>query len=138
MSYRVFLVASIGAPRNHHAIFVETGPGTKSGTILNVTGNIQSGMEFEERESGDCETADTFVEKTYLGEVGTGDVYQLRGISRANPAPKKQFDGGKRLFPGEPLRRCQEWTAETIELLASEGILLSPGHAGVEDEKREE
>lgn len=135
MSYGVFLIVSIGAPRDHHAIFVETDPGTKSGTILNVTGNIQTGMEFEERHSGDPETADTFVEKSYLGEVRERNVDRLREICRVNPAPKKQFDGAKRLFPKEPLRRCQEWTAEAIELLLSERILLSSGHAGAEDLK---
>lgn len=138
MSHSVFLVATVGAPRDHHAIFVETDRGIKSGTIVNVTGNIQTGMEFQERWSDDPESADTFVEKWYLGEVRERNVDQLRAICRGNPAPKKQFDGAKRLFPKEPLRRCQEWTAETIEMLKSEGILLSSGHAAAEELKGDE
>lgn len=127
MSYSIFLIASIGAPRNHHALFLETDPPSKSGTILNVVGNIQAGMAFEERQSGDPETSDTFVGKTYLGDVRAGDVERVREVCRWNPAPGKQFDGPRRLFPGEKLRRCQEWTAETVGLLEEEGVLVRPG-----------
>ena len=87
-------------------------------------------MEFEDRQSGDPEAADTFVEKSYLGEVGARNTDRLRETCRGNPAPKKQFDGARRLLPKEPLRRCQEWTAETIQLLSRGGILLFSGPNG--------
>ena len=132
MSHSVFLVASIGAPRNHHAIFVETDPSSRGGIVLQVTGNIQAGMEFEERHAENPETADGFVGKTCLGEVKVGDLDRLREICRRNPAPKKQFDVPRRLYPTEALRRCQEWTAETIELLSKEGVLLVSGSAGAQ------
>lgn len=126
MSYKLFLIASIGAPRSHHALFLETDPSSKSGMVLNVVGNIQAGMAFEERRADDPETADTFVAKTYLGDVEAGDVDRVCGICRGNAAPGKQFDGARRLFPGEKLRRCQEWTAETVGLLEREGVLVRP------------
>jgi hypothetical protein len=39
------------------------------------------------------------------------------------PLQKKQFEGPRRLYPGEPIRRCQEWTKEAVETLAAEGVL---------------
>jgi hypothetical protein len=44
-------------------------------------------------------------------------------ICRSIPPPKKQFNGPKRLYPKEPLRRCQEWIDEAVEALISNGIL---------------
>lgn len=45
---RVFKVASLGAPHNHHASFVETNAGG-SGTFLQIMGDIYNGMGFEEK-----------------------------------------------------------------------------------------
>ncbi|OIW24522.1 hypothetical protein CONLIGDRAFT_636706 [Coniochaeta ligniaria NRRL 30616] len=55
-SHPIYLIASLGAPRNHHAIFVESGPlgsgsGSGSGTLFHVRGNIQTGMTYETRPS---------------------------------------------------------------------------------------
>lgn len=38
--------------------------------------------------------------------------------------PKKQFDGPRRRYLDEPIRRCQEWTAEAIQALTSAGVLV--------------
>ena len=79
MSYNLYLIATLGPPRNHHALFLETHPSTRSGIILNVVGSIQTGMAFEERRSGDPEAGDAFVGKTLLGSVRAGNVERVRG-----------------------------------------------------------
>jgi hypothetical protein len=38
--------------------------------------------------------------------------------------PKKQFQGAKKLFPREKLRRCQEWVDEAVGLLRKRGVLV--------------
>ncbi|KAL8296019.1 hypothetical protein RB600_001486 [Gaeumannomyces tritici] len=135
MSYNVFLVEYLGAPRNHHALFVETDPESGAGLLLHVTGNIQDGMTFEERETKKPEESNTFSGKKSLGWVAIADLDRMRDICASNPPPKKQFDRAKRLYPNEPLRRCQEWTAETVASLTGEGV-IQPHHslAGVPEE----
>ena len=137
MSYNLYLIATLGAPRNHHALFLETHPSTRSGIILNVVGNIQTGMAFEERRSGDPEAGDAFVDKTFLGSVKAGDVERVRGICAGHAAPGKQFEGGRRLFPGK-VRRCREWTAETVGLLEEEGVLRVSGDSRKKEAVRED
>lgn len=41
------------------------------------------------------------------------------------PVPKKQFEGSRKVFPGEKVRRCQEWTQEVVDCLRGEGILVA-------------
>lgn len=113
--YNVFLIASLGAPRNHHALFVETNGESGGGVIFQVTGNIQGGMRFEEKTcTTKPEDSHTFIERSALGWVDIQNLERMRDICAKNPPRKKQFHGPKRIYPGEPLRRCQEWTAETI------------------------
>lgn len=122
MSYYIYKVASLGTPRNHHAIFVET-DASGSGVQFHVTGNIQSGMSFETEAAQRPEQSVTFVDKTLLGWVAVGNFQYIEGVCRGVPPPLKQFDGPKRLYPKEPLRRCQEWTNEAIQALAASGLL---------------
>lgn len=122
MQHRVYLSISVGAPRDHHAIFVEKdkdGPGT----VLQATGNIQNGMMFEIKRDHCPETSLEFVRKDHLGWVAAEDMHRVEQVCAGIPPPKKQFEGAKRLFPGEPLRRCQEWTREAIDALVAGGIL---------------
>ncbi|KAM3526954.1 hypothetical protein MY4038_006570 [Beauveria bassiana] len=128
MSYNVYLVAYLGAPRNHHAIFVETGL-DGSGLVFHVTGNIQSGMELESNNGRRPENSASFVEKTYLGWVSADNLRHIGETCSTIPPPKKQFEGPKRLYPKEPLRRCQEWTNETISALIANGILQTQAQA---------
>ena len=121
MPFQVFLVSSAGAPRDHLAIFVETGP-DNSGQIFQVTGNIQTGMNYESKLAERPE-APTFIKKELLGTVTTANYPQIDGVCRENPPPAKQFDGPKRINPGVPLRRCQEWTTETIWTLKNKGLI---------------
>ncbi|PGH14613.1 hypothetical protein AJ79_02948 [Helicocarpus griseus UAMH5409] len=110
-------------PRDHHALFVETDPATGSGQIYQVTGNIQNGMVFEDKPSEAPEQDPTFHEKRPLGTVQGGYEKAFRDVCLGIEVPKKQFDGARRLYPQEPIRRCQEWTAEVIQALVSGGIV---------------
>lgn len=131
MSYYVYRVAYLGAPRNHHAIFVETSD-DGSGVIIHVTGDIQNGMKFEQKAGRRPEESASFVEKSLLGSVIIDNYYYIEEICRNIPPPKKQFNGPKRLYPKEPLRRCQEWTNEAIEALISNGVLQTEDLSGTE------
>lgn len=124
-AYPVYLVESLGMPRNHHAIFVET-QDNGSGTLFNVIGDIQSGMTYETRHMSEKPEVSnpTFISKSSLGWVGVNDLSRVDSVCRANPAPANQFDGPKQIDKNKPLRRCQEWTSETIGNLKAEGILL--------------
>ncbi|KAH9908219.1 hypothetical protein F4778DRAFT_468651 [Xylariomycetidae sp. FL2044] len=122
--YPVFLIEYLGAPRNHHAIFVQNKG--KSGTLFHVKGDIMKGMEYETRvTSQNPELSNTFISKSPLGWVKAQDVSRVDTVCRANPPPAKQFNGLKRINKNVPLRRCQEWTKETTESLKAEGILLA-------------
>jgi hypothetical protein len=121
--YPVYLIESIGAPRNHHALFVQTNE-DETGSLFNVIGNIQSGMELEVKElSEKPELSQTFVSKSQLGWIEISDLHRVNDICRSNPPPAKQFGGLKRIDKTKPLRRCQEWTSETVASLRAEGIL---------------
>lgn len=128
MSYNVYLVAYLGAPRDHHVIFIETEP-DGSGLVFHVTGNIQSGMAFEAKNGKRPENSASFVNKTYLGWVSADSLPHIEETCRTIPPPKKQFQGPKRLYPKEPLRRCQEWTNEVISALTTNGILQTQAQA---------
>ncbi|KAF5127158.1 hypothetical protein E5D57_008086 [Metarhizium anisopliae] len=78
-------------------------------------------MEFEEKSTNNPETSANFVEISPLGWVAAGDLDRMRHICMSIPPPKKQFNSWKRLYPKEPLRRCQEWTNEAIDSLTRDG-----------------
>lgn len=122
MSYNVYKVAYLGAPRNHHGVFIET-HSSGDGSLIHVIGDIQSGMVFEQKEAKKPEDSATFVERTFLGTISTSDYQRVVETCRKIPPPKKQFNGGKRLYKKEPLRRCQEWTDEAVQALFSRGLL---------------
>jgi hypothetical protein len=63
MLYQVFLVESLGAPRNHHALFVETNVTDGSGYVFQVKGDIQRGMDYEAKQGCKPEESHTFVSK---------------------------------------------------------------------------
>ncbi|TVY16826.1 hypothetical protein LARI1_G004454 [Lachnellula arida] len=129
MSFNVYLVESLGAPRNHRAIFVETEEcGTGSGYLYQVSGNIQNGMIHAHKQTKQPETSPTFTGvKELIGTVTSSNYAHIRSVVDGIPAPKKQFDGPKKIFPNEPLRRCHEWTDEAIQALRDRGILQRPG-----------
>ncbi|KAL2835594.1 hypothetical protein BJY01DRAFT_252506 [Aspergillus pseudoustus] len=122
MSYEVYRVVSAGMPRDHHSIFVETSD-DGSGYIFQVVGNIQNGMEYDDKPAERPDESATFQGKVYIGKVSVANYPRIKAICTAIPAPKKQFEGPHCLFPGEPLRRCQEWTKEAIDALLAAGVL---------------
>lgn len=121
MSYNVYRVASVGFPRDHHSIFVET-QDDQSGWIFEVVGNIQNGMIHRDTEAKKPELSVTFQEKVLIGKIVAANFHQIKPICESVPAPKKQFDGAQRICPEEPSRRCQEWTKEAINALHNAGI----------------
>lgn len=134
MAYKVWRIDSLGMPRNHHAIFIETDAQSGGGILLQVTGSIQDGMEFTDQQTGKPQDVDaSFIGRTLLGRVAVHDVDRMRAACRGNPPPAKQFDGPRRINPGEKLRRCQEWTAETVEVLRRGGVLRAEADEGAAD-----
>ncbi|KAH7303325.1 hypothetical protein B0I35DRAFT_321439, partial [Stachybotrys elegans] len=123
MRLPLFLIESDGMPRNHQGLLVQTDDEEKSGRLFHVHGNIQQGMSFETRYPEKPESSPTFLSRRLLGWVQESSLEKIEQICRSNPAPAKQFDGPRRIDPRQPLRRCQEWTKETIELLRSQGVL---------------
>jgi hypothetical protein len=101
---------------------VETGA-DGSGQIFHVKGDIQNGMIYESKAGRKPETSASFVSKSPIGQVDERGKSRIDGILESIPPPKKQFNGPKRLYPREPLRRCQEWTQEAIQALRSQGVL---------------
>ncbi|KAI9672637.1 MAG: hypothetical protein M1831_000072 [Alyxoria varia] len=124
MSYRVYHVEFAGLPRNHHAIFVETNeqePG--NGYTFQVTGNIQQGMTYEEVISKSPESSIEFLGKEEVGALKIDNYKDFLSICQSTPVPMRQFDGSKRLYPDQPLRRCEEWTNETVQALRASGVI---------------
>lgn len=94
--YPVYLIEYLGAPRNHHAIFVETQQ-DESGTLFHVKGDIQNGMTYETRQTPKKpDLSSTFVSKSQLGWIRVEDLSRVESICRANPPPAKQFNGPKK------------------------------------------
>lgn len=122
MSYNVYRVSYTGLPRDHHAIFVEMN-NDKSGWLFQVTGDIQTGMRHNDKAARKPEESGTYQSKIAIGTVATEDFERIKPTCESILAPKKQYDGPRRLYPREPVRRCQEWTQEAIDALVKEGIL---------------
>ncbi|KAK8086606.1 hypothetical protein PG994_001580 [Apiospora phragmitis] len=92
--YHFYLVEYLGAPRNHHAIWVTTET-NGDGSQFHVTGDIQRGMDFEARPiSQDPRKSQSFVSRSLLGQIKAEDLALVESICRANPPPAKQSNGG--------------------------------------------
>ena len=73
MSYKAYILTFMSMPRNHIALFIETDPGTRKGHILQVTGNIQEGMEYEHESTFDPASDPTFDTFKYVRIVAMAD-----------------------------------------------------------------
>jgi hypothetical protein len=122
MSYNVYKISYIGVPRDHHVIFVETNA-DGTGHIFQVTGDIQTGMTHGHKVGKKPEDSASYVGKEYIGTISTTSYARIESIVNSIEPPKKQFNGPNRINPQEPLRRCQEWTAEAIQALKDSGVL---------------
>lgn len=124
MSYQVYLTIETGIPLDHHALFVETHEaGPQTGHVYNVQGEIQNGMVFEQKTTEEPENSPTFADKKLIGTVSHADYPRFLAVCQTIAVPKKQFEGAKRLYPKEPLRRCQKWAREAIEALVEQGVV---------------
>ncbi|KAL2866255.1 uncharacterized protein BJX67DRAFT_142765 [Aspergillus lucknowensis] len=127
-TYTAYRVAETGfSPRDHHYIFIETHEdGPLTGYRFHVIGNIQEGMTFNHRPCIQPEEELVFLGKERIGVVSVQDYEsgKVLEVCEEIEVPKKQFQGAKRLFPGERLRRCQEWADEAVALLLGRGVLL--------------
>ncbi|KAF2472957.1 uncharacterized protein BDR25DRAFT_12861 [Lindgomyces ingoldianus] len=124
MSYTVYLRENIGAARNHHVIFVQT-ESDGAGYVFQVTGNIQQGMAFDHKWAKKFEESETCIGQQEIGTVTEANFDRIQSIVETLPPPPKQFNGPTRIDPSIPLRRCQEWTADAIQLLRDAGVLES-------------
>jgi len=124
MSYTVYLREHIGGARNHHVIFVQT-ESSGAGYIFQVAGNIQQGMAFDHKRAKKSEESETCIGQVEIGTVTKANFDRIQSIVETLPPPPKQFNGPTRIDPSVPLRRCQEWTADAIQLLRDEGVLES-------------
>jgi len=122
MSYNVYLREHVGGARNHHVIFVQT-ESNGGGFIFQVAGNIQQGMAFDHKRAKSSEESETCLGQEKIGTVTKANFDRIQSIVETLPPPPKQFNGPKRINPSVPLRRCQEWTADAIQLLKDEGVL---------------
>lgn len=127
MTLPVYLVEYLGLPRNHHALFIRLDEDTEEGELYHVAGNVQKGMHFEHKVAKKPQDSGSYVGHHYLGFISSSDRQFFKQICQSNPPPAKQFNGSKKINPRQPLRRCQEWTAETIAMLQSHGVLVSEG-----------
>ncbi|KAE8152500.1 hypothetical protein BDV25DRAFT_137818 [Aspergillus avenaceus] len=124
MNYTAYIISESGLPRDHHYLFIETHEaGPQTGHVYHVKGNIQQGMTFEHRTFGVPEEQFGFCGREKLGLVQAAAYERVLGLCERVEVPKKQFDGPKRLYPGEKLRRCQEWAGDAVALLREEGVL---------------
>ncbi|KAI1880281.1 hypothetical protein JX265_001902 [Neoarthrinium moseri] len=134
MSLQVYLAISLGmGVQDHHAILVDSptldgsSPDASLGHIYQVTGNIQSGMAYEHRPARED---DISLGRRLLGTVEHSDLERFELICQGVPPPRKQFDGPRRMYPREPLRRCQEWVKDALDALRTEGVLQELGSDG--------
>ncbi|KAF4628799.1 hypothetical protein G7Y89_g9354 [Cudoniella acicularis] len=124
ISYNIFRVAYLSAPRDRHTIFMETSEdGPRMGFLYQVTGDIQSGMTYDYKKARKPEESTTFASKEFLRTVTFADYPRVAKICNDITLPKKQFQMNRRLYPHEAIRRCQEWTAEAVQALREAGVL---------------
>ncbi|KAI1276537.1 hypothetical protein F5Y07DRAFT_131145 [Xylaria sp. FL0933] len=121
MSLAVHLVEYRGSPRNHHALFIPTGKG--GGQLFHVIGSVHKGMRYETRPSKAPSLSVRFISSRQIGWVSNSALGQVDDICRSNPPPEQQIDAGTLINENKRLRRCQEWTAETIYMLEEAGVM---------------
>jgi hypothetical protein len=121
----LYLLTTTGLPRNHHFLLLLHSFTPYSAQIYQVSGNIQIGMYYAHKilSSAPEQEAD-FIGLERLGYVEVERCEGVREVVDSVEPPKKQFEGARRLYPGEKLRRCQEWVGEVVEKLRGEGILI--------------
>lgn len=121
--YRVFINGYLGAPRDHHGIFVELEE-DGSGYLYHVEGSVQTGMRYNPKPARPPLDSPSLQGQKEIGWVPASLYAHIHSICSAIPPPPKQYDGPKLLVPRNKLRRCQEWTREAVHELRAQGILV--------------
>lgn len=110
--------------KDHHAIYVVTDDVQKTGNLYHVIGSTLMGMEVEIKAFPYPEEKPTFKKKTLIGCVRKQDLSRVKETCLLIPPPRPQHHlNGKRIYPHEPLRTCQEWIQEVIEVLRRDSII---------------
>lgn len=76
-------------------------------------------MEHAHKPAKKPELSFTYHEKVAIGKVAAANYHRMKPICDGVSPPKKQFDGLQRLYPDEPIWRCQEWTNEAVDALVA-------------------
>lgn len=82
---RVFKAASLCAPHNHHASFVEASA-DGSGTFLQVVRGIYHGMGFEEKTTESLEESLELIDKTLLGRFMGHHHHAMKALGKVESA----------------------------------------------------
>ncbi|KAM3522120.1 hypothetical protein MY4038_008757 [Beauveria bassiana] len=100
--------------------------GQARGIIHNVIGPVNNGaMQYETKPTYVHPSKSmTFVDMRALRKISSHHLPRMDEIRRGNQPPIRQMCDGELLYPDVPLRCCQEWTKETIELLKEAGVLV--------------
>lgn len=126
MALKVFTTESIGAQRNHIAIYIETNPSEDRGWLHHVTGTILNGMDYTPRQTPNPEVLPEHVpdSKKQIGTIEEEDLGRFREeCCLAVLPPRAQVTlKGTRLYPDTPLYRCIEWLKDVEELAVRKGI----------------
>ncbi|KAJ6148504.1 hypothetical protein N7497_010486 [Penicillium chrysogenum] len=118
MPLKVFTTESIGAKRNHIAIYIETDPSEDRGWLHHVTGTILNGMDYTPRQTPNPEMLPEHVPDSKK-QIGTIEEEDLESSS-----PRAQVTlKGTRLYPDTPLYRCTEWLKDVEEMAIRKGII---------------
>lgn len=135
--YRVYLAGYLGNhDSQHHAIYVDTDivQGKRWGWLFHVTGNLLSGMTFEEKYAIYPLLSASGESIQQLGWISYNKFPEgIREVCEGIPPPKSQYTlASKRLFPNEPIRHCQHWVREAMDALFVAGVVepLGPEEKG--------
>lgn len=129
MSYNVYTVEYLGSP-NHVGLFVETNT-DKSGQIFHVTGNLLTGMTYENKPAKRPEDSASYVpgSQKFVGRIAQSDMENLDELCRSVKPPEAQLHlSGRPRNPSERLRRCGEWVQEVKEKALDEGLIVPCGN----------
>lgn len=129
MPFKVYTTESIGAPRNHIAIYIETAPSEDAGALHHVTGTILNGMDYTPRPTPNPEHLPEHMPSSMklIATIEEEDLEKFREeVCLAVPPPRAQVTlRGARLYPDTPLYRCRDWLNDVQEMAFRKGIFKS-------------
>jgi hypothetical protein len=117
MYYNVYKIGyAFSSAANDYVLFIETN-GPQSGCMMQVSGDIQQGMQLHISENVDPYDSD-YLNKELVGRIESTELPRARGICRAIDLPGIQMDYlGRKIDQSKPYYRSQEWVDNVIEAL---------------------